>query len=121
VRAKRVFSPASRARFDMSVALTGKPQEEMVATAAAGAAPATPGGEFTAKYTPGWRVQAAIMAMMATKLSSSIDPSRGVNCYSDAETSRPSPDCLKRRLRAEKGGRPPKEEHEVRQQAFGFD
>jgi hypothetical protein len=29
--------------------------------------------------------------------------------------------ALKRRLRAEKGGRPPKEEHEVRQQAFGFD
>ena len=29
--------------------------------------------------------------------------------------------ALNRRLRAEKGGRPPKEEHEVRQQAFGFD
>jgi putative transposase len=29
--------------------------------------------------------------------------------------------ALKRRLRAEKGGRPPKEEHGVRQQAFGFD
>ena len=67
VRAKRVFSPASRARFDMSIALTGKPQEEMVAAAAAGAAPTMHGGEFTAKYTPGWRVQAA-------KLSSSIEP-----------------------------------------------
>src|ERR1035437_6452360 len=86
VRAKRVFSPASRARFDMSITLTGKPQEEMVAAAAAGVAPTTPGGEFTAKYTPGWRVQAA-------KLSSSIEPLRGVNCHSDAETSRASPDC----------------------------
>src|ERR1017187_347093 len=74
VREKRVFSPASTARLDMSVTLTGKPQDEMLAAAAAGVAPTMPGGEFTAKYTPGWRVQAAIMAMMATKLSSSIDP-----------------------------------------------
>src|ERR1035438_4526493 len=74
VRAKRVFSPASRARSDMSPAVTGKPQEEMVAAAAAGVAPTMPGGEFTAKYTPGWRVQAAIMAMIATKLSSNMAP-----------------------------------------------
>ena len=46
----------------------------MVATAAAGVAPTTPAGEFTAKYTPGCRTQAAIIAMMATKLSSSIEP-----------------------------------------------
>ena len=52
----------------MSATLTGKPQEEMVATAAAGVAPTTPAGELTAKYTPGWSTQAAIMAMMATKL-----------------------------------------------------
>ena len=46
----------------------------MVATAAAGVAPTTPAGEFTAKYTPGCSTQAAIIAMMATKLSSSIEP-----------------------------------------------
>jgi hypothetical protein len=35
-------------------------------------APTTPAGELTAKYTPGCRTQAAINAMIATKLSSSI-------------------------------------------------
>src|ERR1019366_5258360 len=74
VRAKRVFSPTSAARLDMSVTLTENPQEEIVETAAAGAAPTTPAGELTAKYTPGWSTQAAIMAMMATKLSSSMEP-----------------------------------------------
>ncbi len=33
-----------------------------------------PAGEFTAKYTPGCSTHAAIIAMMATKLSSSIEP-----------------------------------------------
>ena len=46
----------------------------MVATAAAGVAPTMPAGEFTAKYTPGCSTQAAIMAMSATKLSSTIEP-----------------------------------------------
>jgi hypothetical protein len=46
----------------------------IVATAAAGVAPTTPAGEFTAKNTPGCSTQAAIIAIMATKLSSSIDP-----------------------------------------------
>jgi hypothetical protein len=46
----------------------------IVATAAAGVAPTIPAGELTAKYTPGWSTHAAIIAMMATKLSSSIEP-----------------------------------------------
>ena len=55
----------------------------MVATAAAGAAPTIPAGEFTAKYTPGCNTHAAIIAMMATKLSSSIDPyPTGQECHS---------------------------------------
>src|SRR5215472_18622113 len=58
----------------MSAAVTGNPQLEIVATAAAGVAPTTPAGEFTAKYTPGCSMHAAIMAMIATKLSISIEP-----------------------------------------------
>src|SRR6516162_3909572 len=46
----------------------------MVATAAWGLAPTAPAGEFTAKYTPGSRDAAAIRAIIATKLSSSIEP-----------------------------------------------
>ena len=46
----------------------------MVAVAAAGVAPTMPAGEFTAKKTPGSREQAATMAIIATKLSSSIEP-----------------------------------------------
>src|SRR3954465_8009970 len=55
----------------------------MVATAAAGVVPPTPAGEFTAKKTPGCSTQAAIIAMMATKLSSSIEPyPTGQACHS---------------------------------------
>src|SRR5208283_5202739 len=46
----------------------------MVAVAAAGVVPTTPAGELTAKKTPGWSEQAAINAMIATKLSSSMEP-----------------------------------------------
>ena len=46
----------------------------MVATAASGVAPTMPAGEFTAKKTPGWSTQAAIIAMIATNPSSSIEP-----------------------------------------------
>src|SRR5881227_436010 len=58
----------------MSATVTGNPQAEMVETAAAGVAPTMPAGEFTAKYTPGWRTHAAIIAIIATKLSSNIEP-----------------------------------------------
>src|ERR1017187_9397290 len=54
--------------------VTGKPQPVMVAVAAAGEAPTTPAGEFTAKYTPGCNDAAATMAMMPTKPSSSMAP-----------------------------------------------
>jgi len=62
------------ARLVISATVTGKPHDEMVATAAAGVAPTVAAGEFTAKYTPGCSTQAAIMAIMATKLSSAIEP-----------------------------------------------
>src|SRR5947209_295336 len=58
----------------MSATLTGNPHDVIFATAAAGVVPTTPAGEFTAKYTPGCSTHAAIIAMIATKLSSSIDP-----------------------------------------------
>jgi hypothetical protein len=46
----------------------------MVATAAEAVLPTIPAGEFTAKKIPGCRTHAAIIAIMATKLSSSIEP-----------------------------------------------
>src|SRR6476660_3852447 len=58
----------------MAAAVTGNPQPLMVATAASGVAPTTPAGEFTAKNTPGCSEAAAIRAMTATKLSSSMEP-----------------------------------------------
>src|ERR1035438_9307152 len=74
VRENSVCSPTLWASAAISPAVTGKPQLEMVATAAAGVAPTIPAGELTAKYTPGCKTHAAIIAMMATKLSSSMDP-----------------------------------------------
>src|ERR1019366_8771493 len=74
VRENSVCSPTLCASDDMSPTVTGKPQPEMVATAAAGVAPTIPAGEFTAKYTPGCSTHAATIAMMATKLSSSMLP-----------------------------------------------
>ena len=49
VRENSVCSPTFCASAAMSAAVTGKPQAEMVATAAAGVAPTIPAGEFTAK------------------------------------------------------------------------
>ena len=74
VRWNKSASPTSRASELMSATVTGNPQELMVSTAACGVAPTIPTGEFTAKYTPGWSTQAAIRAITATKLSSSIEP-----------------------------------------------
>src|SRR5580765_1758129 len=83
VRENSVCSPTFCASVVMSATVTGNPQPEMVATAAAGAAPTIPAGEFTAKYTPGCNTQAAIIAIMATKLSSSMDPyPTGQECHS---------------------------------------
>src|SRR5207247_6044303 len=53
----------------------------MVAVAVAGVVPTTPAGEFTAKNTPGWSEAAAIRAITATKLSSSIDPYPTANAW----------------------------------------
>ncbi|MNS39543.1 hypothetical protein D3C72_718300 [compost metagenome] len=49
VRAKSVSSPTRVARRCMSAVVTGKPQPEMVATAASGVAPTTAAAELTAK------------------------------------------------------------------------
>ena len=53
VRANSVASPISRASSCICAAPTGKPQPEIVATAAAGSAPTMPAGLLMAKYTPG--------------------------------------------------------------------
>src|SRR5438093_12329681 len=83
VRENSVCSPTSLASALMSATVTGKPQFDIVATAAAGAVPTIPAGEFTAKYTPGCSTHAAIIAMIATKLSSSMLPyPTGQACHS---------------------------------------
>src|ERR1051326_1946214 len=74
VRENSDVSPTFCASDAISAVVTGKPQLEMVATAAAGVAPTMPAGEFTAKYTPGCSTHAAIIAMIATQLSSSMLP-----------------------------------------------
>src|SRR5581483_3356805 len=74
VRLNNVRSPTACAKAVISVAVTGKPHEEIVAVAAAGAAPTTPAGLLSAKYTPGCSTQAAIVAMMATNDSAAIAP-----------------------------------------------
>ena len=67
----------------MSAAVTGKPQEVILLTASAAVLPTIPAGEFTAKKIPGCSTQAAIIAMTATKLSSSIEPyPTGQACHS---------------------------------------
>src|SRR5262249_41605327 len=74
VRENSVVSPTCCANAVISPTVTGNPQFEIVWTAAAGVAPTIPAGEVTAKYTPRWSTHAAIIAIIATKLSSSIDP-----------------------------------------------
>src|ERR1035437_8637816 len=74
VRENSVCSPTLCASAAISPAVPGKPPLEMVATAASGVAPTIPAGELTAKYTPGCSTHAAIIAMIATKLSSIMLP-----------------------------------------------
>ena len=74
VRLKRVFSPILNARSAMCWAVTGKPQEEMIAAACSGALPTTPAGLLIAKKTPGSSAAAATMAVTATSDSSSMLP-----------------------------------------------
>src|SRR5262245_60829947 len=74
VRQYNHLSPTSCASASISAADTGKPQAEIVETAASGVVPTTPAGEFTAKNTPGCSEHAAISAITATNPSSSIDP-----------------------------------------------
>ena len=71
---QRLLADVLRQRRHVRHASPGSPRPMMVATAAAGVAPTMPAGEFTAKYTPGCSTHAAIIAMIATKLSSSIEP-----------------------------------------------
>ena len=49
VRLNSVCSPTARARVAMSAAVTGNPQDEIVAAAAAGVAPTMPAGLLMAK------------------------------------------------------------------------
>ena len=64
-----VFSPRPAARFCMSVSVTGKPAAEIFATTSDGA-PLV----LIAKYSPGCRTQAAIIAISATIISVTIAP-----------------------------------------------
>src|SRR5688572_10736479 len=69
----------------MSLTVTGYPHPVIVVTAASAVDPTAPAGEFTAKKTPGCSAHAAISAIIATKLSSAIDPyPTGQACHSRA-------------------------------------
>src|SRR3954468_22796456 len=74
VRLSSVFSPTAFAMAFNSAAVTGNPQELIVAAAAVGAAPTMPAGLLMAKYVPGCKEQAAIIAMIATNDSAIIPP-----------------------------------------------
>ncbi len=74
VRASTDFSPMALARALIWLALTGKFHADTAAATASGVLPTRPAGEFTAKYNPGSSTQAAIMAMMPTKLSRHMAP-----------------------------------------------
>lgn len=74
VRANRVASPISAARASICATVTGKPQLEMVDTAAAASWPTTPAGLLMAKNTPGSSTQAAIIAITAVNDSIIMPP-----------------------------------------------
>jgi hypothetical protein len=74
VRASTLFSPMAAARALIWSAPTGNPHADTAWATALGVLPTKPAGAFTAKYTPGSRTHAAIMAMMATKLSRHMAP-----------------------------------------------
>ena len=74
VRANKLLSPISFASVCICSTLTGKPQEEISATASAASLPTIPAGLLIAKYMPGSRTHAEIIAMMATSDSSAMEP-----------------------------------------------
>src|SRR5260370_31193093 len=71
---KRFCSPTALASEAISVAEMGKPHEVIVLVAISGVLPTIPAGLLMAKYWPGIIVQAAIVAIMATKDSASMAP-----------------------------------------------
>ena len=73
VRAYSVVSPTSAASSCICASVTANPHE-LIFSAAAGPVPTTPAGLLIAKYTPGWSITAAIIAMTATNDSISIAP-----------------------------------------------
>src|SRR3954468_22179624 len=68
-RPNMVFSPRSTANFSMPASVTGNPAALILLTTSVGA-PLV----LIAKYSPGWRTQAAIIAMSATIISVTIAP-----------------------------------------------
>ncbi len=74
VRANSVVSPISLASACICSTVTGKPQIEIVCTAASAVLPTMPAGLLIAKYTPGSSSVAAISAMIATNDSSIMLP-----------------------------------------------
>jgi len=72
----RLGSPTAAARFAIRSAVTGNPSLVIFAAVAAtlAATGRSPTSTFMLKYTPGCRVQAAIMAIMATRDSRHMAP-----------------------------------------------
>ena len=67
-------SPTSAAVWVSMSGVITKPQELMTCAACSGVVPIRLAGLFMAKYSPGSSTQAAISAMIATKLSISMEP-----------------------------------------------
>ena len=74
VRANRLLSPMSFASWLICSTLTANPQLLIFAMASTASLPTTPAGLLIAKNTPGSKTVAAIIAIIATKLSSNIAP-----------------------------------------------
>ncbi len=74
VLANNVDSPMSFASCSICSTVTEKPQLLIVATASIAVFPTTPAGLLIAKNTPGSKTVAAIIAIIATKLSSNMPP-----------------------------------------------
>jgi hypothetical protein len=74
VRENIVCSPTIVVRCCISAGDTGYPQDDMVAVATIGFVHTIPAGLLMAKYIPGCRTQAAMIAMIPTNDSISMEP-----------------------------------------------
>ena len=74
VLANKLLSPISCASWFICSTVTANPQLLILAIASTASLPTTPAGLLIAKNTPGSNTVAAIIAIIATKLSSNIAP-----------------------------------------------